>query len=218
MVEQDGCQRAALGCEPAYHNRLHVADTLVALTLLLRTTRGLQNPTEAESEQPSHPEWLALLAMLAHDLMHDGRINCQPMAMETRSFQALQPLMGHHQMAEADQVAVEHIILMTDPTLVAQCHQNMAGRQFSIHELDALVVLVQEADIWVSSLPMLGAQLTQQMSQEWLAHAPERAQALIQPAGRLGFLRHASLFSSPAARELGIHRIRQAQIDALETI
>ncbi len=216
LVEQDGHERAALGTEPAYHNRLHVADTLVALTLLLRALRSLQAPPE--SEQPSHPEWLALLAMLAHDLMHDGRINREPGEMETRSFQTLQPLMRHHRVASADQAAVQHMILMTEVTQVAPCHLKMAGRPFSIHDLDALVVLVQEADIWVSSLPVLGEQITQQLSQEWWVQAPESAQALLQPAGRLGFLRSAALFTSPAARALGMPEIRQSQINALEEI
>ena len=214
LVEKDGRQRAAKGAEPAYHNRLHVADTLVALTLLLRASRSRQ--AQLEPEQPCHPEWLALLAMLAHDLMHDGRINHQPGDMETLSFQAMQPLMRHHRIASADQAAVQRMILMTDATQVTRCHQKMAGRQFSIHDLDALVVLVQEADIWVSSLPVLGAQLTQQLSHEWRAHAPERAEALLQPAGRLGFLRHAALFTSPAALALGMPEIRQSQINALE--
>ena len=155
--------------------------------------------------------------MLAHDLMHDGRINRQPGEMEKLSLQALQPLMRRHQLAAADQAAVQHIILMTDPTQVAGCHLKMAGREFATEELDALVVLVEEADIWVSCLPVLGAQLTRQLSQEWAVHTPGLAQGLLEPGGRLDFLRHAALFTSPAAVDLGMRQVRQAQINTLET-
>lgn len=217
LVESDGQQRAQQGLEPAYHNRLHVADTVVALTLLLLALRNKQPAGSAPSIcQPSHGEWLVMLAMLAHDLMHDGRINRRPGEMETLSWRALLPLLKRHGVAAPDQAALRHLILMTDPTQVAACHAKMALREFSIHQLDALVVLMEEADILVSSLPELGRQLTVQLSREWASCAPERAQALLQPQGRLGFLRHAALFSSPAAVQLGLPQIRQAQIDALE--
>ena len=41
LVEQDGVKRHAQGQEPAYHNRLHTADTLVCMTYLLKASGAL---------------------------------------------------------------------------------------------------------------------------------------------------------------------------------
>ena len=38
-IEEDGRRRAREACEPAYHNRLHAADTLLSMTCLLLAAR-----------------------------------------------------------------------------------------------------------------------------------------------------------------------------------
>ncbi len=67
-IEEDGARRSRADGEPGYHNRLHIADTLSALTCLLLLTRlECGRPLDA---RPDHAEWLQVLAMPAHDFLH----------------------------------------------------------------------------------------------------------------------------------------------------
>lgn len=229
-IESDGQARSAQGLEPAYHNRLHMADALLALTALLLETRGdpastvpASSPTTnvapadiAHGARIAHNEWLAMLAMLGHDFLHDGTVNTTPSELEWRSVRQLQPLMAAHGMSAGDAQIIEHLILQTDPVGVAASHQKIAGRDFSIHDLDCLTVLVQEADILASTLPGVGQGLTQQLAQEWAMFDVPRAEQVLTPKGRLGFLRFGALFSSPASQRLGLGEVRAAQIAQLE--
>ena len=212
LIEQDGARRHALGQEPAYHNRLHMADTLVALTALLLVSRQ----DEPATRRPSHGEWLAMLAMLGHDYLHDGTINQTPSQLELRSADHLEPLMQSHGVGEVDRLQVRQFILLTDPTKVAASHQKLAGRRFSITDADCLAVLVQEADILASSLADPGLELTRQLAREWEPVDAQRARQVLTSAGRQGFLRFGALFSSPASQRLGLQASRAAQLAALD--
>ena len=111
--------------------------------------------------------------------------------------------------------ASDRIILATDPARVPEIHARVRGRRFRVENDDCLAVLLVEADILASTLVTTGLPLSAQLALEWDRVAPERAQALRQPLGRLGFLERAALFSSPASMLLGRPAVRQAQIDAL---
>ncbi len=216
LIEEDGRARQSKGLEPAYHNRLHMADAMVALTALLLETRKDVAASSAQTG-PAHAEWLAMLAMLGHDYLHDGSVNKTPSELEWRSVRQLQPLMALHGMSAADADIVKDLILRTDPTVVAASHQKIAGRRFVIQDLDCLTVLVQEADILASSLPEVGQTLTRQLAQEWALFDTPRAEQVLTAKGRLGFLRFGALFSSPASQRLGVDALRAAQIARLET-
>ena len=211
-LEREGRQQSQLGLEPAYHNRLHMADTLVSLTLLLKVQRQLASATSPTTRRH---EWLALLAMLAHDLLHDGSVNQYPTQLESRSAKALKPLMQQHGMSRQDQRVVEHLILKTDPQCVRQTHAEVAGRPFVLEDMDCLAVLVQEADIVASTLAVTGTDLTRSLAQEWESDQPAMAKTLLTVEGRLRFLEYGALFSSPASLWMGIQQARQAQIDAI---
>lgn len=212
LIEQDGHRRLSQGREPAYHNRLHMADTLVALTALILASRQ----DEALAARPSHAEWVAMLAMLGHDYLHDGTINQTPSQLELRSADHLAPLMRLHGVAEADMQQVREYILLTDPSRVAASHQQIAQRRFSLSDPHCMAVLVQEADILASSLPDPGQALTRQLAEEWLPVDAQRSRQVLTPAGRQGFLRFGALFSSPASRRLGLQAARAEQLAALE--
>ncbi len=218
LIEEDGVKRHSQGLEPAYHNRLHMADALVALTVLLLETRKdvATSAATVAMARPAHAEWLAMLAMLGHDYLHDGSVNKTPSELEWRSVRKLQPLMAQHGMSAADAEIVKHLILSTDPSVVPASHQKIAHRPFLIDDLDCLTVLVQEADILASSLPDVGQALTQQLAQEWALFDAPRAAQVLTPKGRLGFLRFGALFSSPASQRLGLSALRAAQISSLE--
>ena len=211
-LEQEGRRTQRRGREPQYHNRLHMADTLVCMTVLLRAQRHVQGPPSNKSRRH---EWLALLAMLSHDLLHDGSVNQYPAQLESRSVQALLPVMQRHGVASEDQAVVRHLILKTDPLCVRHSHAQVADRVFTVEDVDCLAVLVQEADILASTLAVTAMDLTRGLSQEWEQANPSMAPVLLTHLGRLRFLEFAALFSSPASRWMGIQQARQAEIDRL---
>ena len=211
-LERDGVTRRRLGREPAYHNRLHMADTLVCMTVLLQAQRHVQGTSSAKSRRH---EWLAMLAMLAHDLLHDGTINQYPAQLESRSVQALQPVMQRHGMHQQDQSVVGQLILKTDPLCVRQAHAQVTDRAFVIEDVDCLAVLVEEADILASTLAVTALDLTRHLSVEWAQSNPSMAPVLLTRQGRLKFLQFGALFSSPASHWLGVQQARQSEIDAL---
>jgi hypothetical protein len=211
-LEHEGSHLQQRGQEPSYHNRLHMADVLVCMTLLLKAQRSVQG---VRSAQGRLHEWLGLLAVLAHDLLHDGSINQYPAQLESRSVEALQPLMQRHGMTEHDQRVVKHLILKTDPLCVRQTHAHVADRHFTVEDVDCLAVLVEEADILGSTLTVTAHDLTQSLAREWELFNPSMASALQTRSGRLRFLQGGALFSSPASAWMGIQKARQAEIDAI---
>jgi len=212
-IESDGQRRAVLGCEPAYHNRLHMADALVCMTHLLLALRQLK----LTSARSARLEALMLVTMAGHDFMHPGGRNAHPGQLENLSVQALAPLLQASGVTVAEQSQMRACILATDPERVPAQHRAAAGRRFDLADPVWQSVLAQEADIMASTLAPTQLGLTQALSREWAPSTPQGvAQALLKPQGRLGFLRHAALFSSPAAEHLGLNRVRAAQIRALQ--
>lgn len=213
-IEDDGIKRSAQQQEPAYHNRLHFSDTVVSLCVLLFNQRLVSG--RSSSAPLSHAEWLCMLTMVSHDFMHNGRVNAFPSEIEALTVQALQPHMTRHRVHKDDQAVVSGLILQTDPRFVAQSHRDIQGLPFDVADPRCMLVLIQESDILASALPATGRSLTRQLSREWSKVAPERAQALLPPQGRLLFLKHAALFSSPASRRLGVQAVIDQQIQALQ--
>jgi hypothetical protein len=215
-IEKDGVQRAKRQQEPRYHNRLHFADTVVALTVMLLNLRKFSG--RSMNEQLSHSEWLAMLIMVSHDFLHNGQINQFRSEIEAMSVKALVPHMKKHQVSARDQALISAIILKTDPAFVAESHQLIEGQAFDLSDPKCLLVLIQECDILASSLPKTGKTLTQQLSEEWADVSPDKSLALLPPAGRLFFLKRMALFSSPASQALEIQRNIDQQIAAIEAV
>lgn len=212
QVERDGAQRHALGLEPAYHNRLHIADTLVCMTYLLKTSAALNVPG---ARQPAVMA-MALCIMAGHDFLHPGGSNSQPGEFEARAIQDLKPLMAQAGLTLDDRQTLEHCIMATDPTRVKGFHLQVRTRPYDLGQADCLAVLVQEADIMASTLPQTSPSLTQSLALEWAPKQPEAADKLLLPQNRLLFLEHAALFSSPAASRLGLDAVKLRQVKRIE--
>jgi hypothetical protein len=90
------------------------------------------------------------------------------------------------------------------------------SRPFDLRQRDCLAVLVQEADILASTLPQTQQGLTQALSREWAPTQPVAAGNLLLPENRLIFLEHAALFSSPAAKCLGLDRVKVRQVSQIK--
>jgi hypothetical protein len=213
-IEKDGQHRAKRQQEPQYHNRLHFADAVVSLTVLLANERLVAG--RAANEQPSHAEWLAMLTVVSHDFLHNGQINQFRSEIEALSVKALTPHMVKHKVHKDDQAVIASLILKTDPAFVPESHQAIAALPFDVSDPRCLLVLIQECDILASTLPTTGHSLTQQLSDEWAPVAPDRSQSLLTDKGRLFFLKHMALFSSPSSRLLGIQATIDQQIAELE--
>lgn len=211
-VERSGRERDALGEEPAYHNRLHIADTLAGLVCLLLHSRA---DDTADAAQSSRRELLMMLAMLAHDYLHTGRVNQFPAELEQASVAGLQPLMVSCGMADEDQALVGELILMTDPTRVGKTHERFDIIPFRLDDVEAMAALLQESDILASVLPALGLEQTRRLADEWSKFSDSLASSLMRTAARVTFLRDYARFSSPASRRLGIPPLVEQQLAEL---
>lgn len=212
QVEQDGARRHAQSDEPAYHNRLHIADTLVCMTYLLKTSAVLNVPG---ARQPALVA-MALGIMAGHDFLHPGGSNAQPGEFEARAVEDLQPFMSDAGLTATDRQTLAHCIMATDPVRVKGFHLQVRTRPFDLRQADCLAVLVQEADIMASTLPQTSSGLTQSLALEWAPKQPEAADRLLLPQNRLLFLEHAALFSSPAAQHLGLDAVKLRQVKRIE--
>lgn len=212
IVEREGARQAAQGHEPAYHNRLHIADTLVSLVVLLQSRRQALGITNRRLQRE---EALCLLAMTIHDFGHDGRINAQAGDMERCSLQAFLPHARRIGVSLEEWTILSRLVLHTDPASVGRLHHEyrtamaQGSEDWDWREMAALVT---EADVLASALPEPGQSLGQALMREWGPRYPGRAARLTTPEGRLGFLAFGAHFSTPAAHRLGIPAAVQGQV------
>jgi hypothetical protein len=205
-VERIGQDMASRGLEPAYHHRLHMADTLVALAAILKVQRMRQG---RQGHALSAAEWCLLMAMTAHDAGHDGRMNQAPAEMEQHTVQWLLPWVRAQGWPPARVRHWQALILGTDPVCTAQ-HRAAYGRHDPAwHERRpgapsrALQHLwLREADLLASASPAHGPALTLALHQEWQGRYPKAAAGLLGRAARARFLREQGRWDSPAARAL----------------
>ena len=212
LVEQDGVRRYTLGREPAYHNRLHIADTIVCMTYLLKTSAALNVPGALKPATMA----MALCIMAGHDFLHPGGTNTRPGEFEACAVQDLQPVMTAAGLTLVERQTLKHCIMATDPTRVKGIHLQVRTRPYDLRQTDCLTVLVLEADIMASTLPHTESSLTQSLAIEWSPQQPEAAEKLLLPESRLLFLEHAALFSSPAAILLGLNAVKLRQVKRIK--
>ena len=214
FIEENGKSQFDKNQEPAYHSRLHIADTIVGLTALLlaqRSANDLDVPTQ------SHLEMLAMTAMLGHDLMHDGSINTYPEELETKSIHYLRPFLTEQHVPEQDIKLIEKIILMTDPAKVSLHHTSIKNIFFDIQVADCLGILLQDPDILASCFEDIGRVRTSFLAKEWSHRFPSKSKLLITRQGRLNFLETNARFSSPASHILGIPEMVTTQIQSIHS-
>lgn len=225
IVEGEGARLAGLGREPAYHNRLHIADTLVGMACLLRVRREMasRGSSRTKSHHPLQPaEMMGLLAMLIHDFQHDGRVNDGPGELERRSLQQFLPHAKLIDLSLEEWNTLTRLVLNTDPATVGTLHDEFRASAASTAtvpgaplNLRELAVLVTEADVLASVMRETGEALGRALTEEWSSRYPDRAARLATPEGRLGFLTFGARFSSAAALHLQIPGVVQAQVAAL---
>jgi hypothetical protein len=193
--------------EPQYHNRLHTADALTAVCLLIQTIK--------EQAFTLSDEWAAalLLAVTSHDVLHPGGANAFVQEFEQRSALEMRDITQGLKMDALWTERVSELILRTDPTLVAANHDKVNNTPFEMN-LDWACVLMNEADILASATSRYGPELGQALAQEWALKNHPLHHVVGTPEGRLQFL--SSLrFSTPAAEAFHMAREVTEQIASL---
>lgn len=193
--------------EPHYHNRLHTADALTAVCLLML---ALQHQGHALSAP-----WRAamLLAVTSHDVLHPGGANGFLQEFEHHSAREMRHVAEHLKVEPVWLHRVSELILRTDPTLVAHNHDQVKDQPFEMN-LDWASVLINEADILASAMASHGPGLGQALAEEWALKNHPLHRVVGTQQGRLQFL--SSLrFSSPASQAFDMQAHVAAQIAEL---
>jgi hypothetical protein len=194
--------------EPSYHNRLHFADAITAISVQI----AIQSQLKGES----NAEWsaCALLACIAHDLGHSGRINQFESEIEKNSVQLLQPMLDACGVAGTWREWTEQCILRSDFALVQKNHVAVQGAAFD-WDLKWLIVFLNESDVMASASTQFGTDMGEALAREWEKIDFVAHKTVATPAGRKGFLKIIA-FSSPASKELGIALAIEKEINTLQ--
>jgi hypothetical protein len=183
--------------EPKYHNRLHFADALTSMSILLAIL------TELEKEA-SH-DWMvcALLTCIAHDVVHSGKVNLVESEIEKQSVNFLKPILASHSVPDEWQKVIETAIVGSDFSIVHHNHANVAGQTFQWN-LKWLCVLLNEADVMASASAKYGPDLGESLAHEWRLIDFPLHSTVASLEGRKTFLKQL-IFSSPASLFLGLN-------------
>lgn len=182
--------------EPKYHNRLHFADALTSMSVLLSISGQLEKKT--------NHDWIAcaLLTCIAHDFLHPGRVNQVESEIEKKSVDFLKPFLLIQRVPDEWQKVIEAAIVRSDFAIVHHNHAEVSGKKFE-WDLKWLCVLLNEADVMASASARYGPELGDSLAQEWrLIDFPPHA-SVASTQGRKNFLNQL-LFSSPASSVLGL--------------
>ena len=192
--------------EPKYHNRLHTADALTAVCLLMQ---ALQDKGHVLCD-----EWIAaiLLAVTSHDVLHPGGANGFLQEFEQRSAWEMRRVSQKWLVEHLWLDRVSEMILRTDPSLVAGNHDKVKGLAFEMN-LDWACVLINEADILASATAQHGNELGHALAAEWAVKKHPLSRVVGTAQGRLQFL--SSLRFSTPSSELFQMRMQVAEQMAL---
>ncbi|CAH0155022.1 hypothetical protein ROS9278_00818 [Roseomonas sp. CECT 9278] len=182
------------GAEPAYHDRLHQAETARAMGWLAGAARRMGLLTREEAA-------LAVLAMAAHDLGHDGQVHAERGVLERRSAEDAGAIATAAGLPPADIAALRRIVLATTWPWEDQEAPDLSCR------------LAREADLFASSLPRLGPLLSRLLARELAAAGQPAPEGVATHAARVALLRLLPP-ASPPARALGLDAARSAQLAA----
>jgi hypothetical protein len=190
-------KKLGLSWEPSYHNRLHFADVITSLSILLLI--------EKERSERLDEYWTALLFLSAvcHDYMHPGGINNSTMEIENLTISYLKDTWNEWSVDEKSQLNMIYLIQNTAPEVVNQNHRLVENLEFKFDKLWATVIL-NEADILASCTFKYGADLSTQLAKEWRIKGIQKQADVATPQGRRSFLESAR-FSSTASQKLKIY-------------
>ena len=149
QVELEGEQLAKKGQEPAYHNRQHLADALLALGAFLKQTPQLSPDLKQ----------LMLLVILVHDLGHRGLSYRDPngVSHEEESVRLLKNT-AINELSNEQQALIIKLVLGTTPASLLEV--NSRYLEHPDNEGFLMQSLINDADIAASFIPNLAYLLT----------------------------------------------------------
>ena len=209
----------SLNWEPNYHSRSHFKDVCIALSLLIQSQAAIANASAAlpALSISSEEAWILLFCAIGHDCGHNGTINTSPFELEKKSISQVHHWLNttNYPPTEINALMnyVEPIILATDPKnfqtlLTKKIDQN--------HRTDLMALLMVEADLMASILPVRGALLSRNLAMEWNQNYPDMAKLVNSIEGRIGFLERVQ-FTSPHSQVLNISAIQKTHIHQLKS-
>jgi hypothetical protein len=197
--------------EPTYHSRYHFMDVCLATHLLvLQNTLSLSNQS-AWWLSPLD-SWYLLISAIAHDYGHSGLMNQSLHQQELRSIHLLQVFLDSQIFPNKDQckAITNTTIIATDPKDRATLIERVASNK-QVSSSDKLNMLLVEADLFASVLPIKGLELGIQLSEEFSQQNGQLAALIKSPQGRLGFLRSVK-FMSEQSHLLGAPQVLEQAI------
>jgi hypothetical protein len=193
-----------------YHNAHHFAETTLVMGWMCRL---------ALNDGKLHPRNAALgvIAMVGHDYLHDG---APPDGGRLEALAADASLKVLHEggrgLSDPDAAVVRAVILGTDPTLVKENAARAAGKAPTGplgEDVDLLIALANEADVFASFLPDMGPRQSLLLAREWSAGGHLRSMGVMGFANRLAFLRTYDRLT-PMSRRMGVAELRARQFAA----
>ena len=209
----------SLDWEPNYHSRSHFKDVCIALSLLIQSQAAIANSpvTHPAPTISSEEAWILLFCAIGHDFGHNGSINASPFELEKKSISQIHHWLNttNYPPTKINELMsyVEPIVLATDPKnfqtlLTKKIDQN--------HRTNLMALLLVEADLMASILPVRGAVLSRNLAIEWNQNYPDMAKLVNSIEGRIGFLERVQ-FTSPHSQILNISAIQQTHIRQLKS-
>lgn len=196
--------------EPPYHDRYHFAEVVRAMAALLHQARqlGLLDADHAA---------IGLVAMVGHDLDHDGSCVARTPSLESIAATRADALAAAAGLDARARALLGHVIMGTTTAEIGANARRAAGLlppgPFGA-QADLLRALANEADGAASLTPTLGWRLSDALAEEWRNEAPDMADRVASCTGRLIFLTHFPAFSKPATA-LGFAPVRDAQVEGM---
>lgn len=206
--------------EPAFHSKKHMMDVCLMLSFLLGQEVGTKESGSLNEawETSSLEKWQLLFAAAAHDLGHPGLINSVPFQIEQQSLDSLETLLLEKRY---ESETTKNILKTITPWILATDHGQYKAllERLSLKSpkhVDCLAMLLVEADLASSVLPIRGKLLTVRLCGEWAEPYPEKSIALRNQLGYLNFLTSLQ-FISPHSTYGGISTILHNSISQLHT-
>ena len=204
------------GVEPEYHNRQHAFEVMTAIRYLIEQED--QAPLDGAWPKLSWPLFgakergLMLIAAMSHDYLHPGGINRSPFELEIQSGIGVESLLQGEGLNEEDIHFIKSLILATDFHYVPLLHERLLDWP-ERHPVDLVLrasILLTEADIMPSIIPVHGRVLAEKLALEWQRSGVDRPSPRDERVHQQ-FLRSVRI-SSPHAHALKLKSIIDAQL------